>query len=265
MHPILFQIGSFPVGTYGLLLTAGFFLALLLAQHLGKREGLAPEAISDLAITLLLAGVVGSKLLMIIVDLANGATFAQVFDLGYLRAGGAIHGGIIGGALAFFWRVRRLKLPLAQTLDCMTPAVALGQAIGRLGCFSAGCCYGTACNLPWAVTFTDPNAQALSGTPLAVPLHPVQLYTFLANLAVMAILLVARRHRRFAGQISGLYFILEGVGRIVTEHWRGDLDRGFLLGLPWLSTGRATSILFILFGTALLMWFSRRARVAVAA
>jgi phosphatidylglycerol:prolipoprotein diacylglycerol transferase len=264
MHPILFKIGSFPIGTYGLLLTLGFFMALLLAQKLARKEGLAPESISDLAITLLLAGVIGSKLLMIIVDLCSGATFAQVFDLGYLRAGGAIHGGIIGATLAFFWRVKRLKLPLARTLDCMTPAVALGQAIGRLGCFSAGCCYGTACNLPWAVTFTDPNAQALSGTPLAMPLHPVQLYTFLTNITIMTILLLMRRHRRFVGQISGCYFILEGIGRIITEHWRGDLDRGFLLDIPWLSTGRATSCLFIVFGVALLFWFARRAHTAVA-
>jgi len=265
MHPILFKIGSFPIGTYGLLLTAGFFLALVLAQRLARQEGIPPEHVSDLAITLLLAGVIGSKLLMVIVDLSSGVAFRDVFDLGYLRAGGAIHGGIIGATAAFFWRVKRLKLPLAPTLDCLTPAVALGQAVGRLGCFSAGCRYGTACSLPWAVTFTDPNAHFLSGTPLEIPLHPVQIYTFLTNALIMVILLVFRKHRRFSGQVSGLYFILEGFGRMLTEHWRGDLDRGFLLNIPWLSTGRATSCLFVLFGCGLLMWFSRRARTAVAA
>jgi len=265
MHPILFKIGSFPVGTYGLLLTAGFFLALFLAQRLGRLEAIAPEHMQDLAITLLLAGVIGSKLLMVIVDLAGGARLASVFDLGYLRAGGAVHGGIIGATLAFFWRVKRLKLPLARTLDCLTPAVALGQAVGRLGCFSAGCCYGTASSAPWAVTFTDPNAQFLSGTPLGLALHPVQIYTFLANLLVMAVLLVIRRYRRYAGQVSGCYFILEGFGRMVTEHWRGDLDRGFLLGIPWLSTGRATSCLFVLFGCVLLFWFGRRVQKEVTA
>ena len=175
----------------------------------------------------------------------------------------AVDGGIIGATLAFFWRVRRLKLPVAATLDCLTPALALGQAVGRLGCFSAGCCYGTACGLPWAVTFTDPTARSFSGTPLDLPLHPVQLYTFLANLLVMALLLGFRRRRRFAGQISACYFILEGAGRILTEHWRGDLDRGFLLGVPWLSTGRLTSAMFIVFGCSLLAWFSRARRAEV--
>ncbi len=265
MYPVLFHIGSFPIGTYGLLLTAGFFLALWLAQHLGHKEGISREHISDLSITVLLAGVIGSKVLMVIVDLANGMPFRAVFDLGYLRAGGAIHGGIIAATLAFFWRVKRLKLRLPPTLDCITPAVSLGQAIGRLGCFSAGCCYGTACSLPWAVTFTSPDAQNLSGTPLGTPLHPVQLYTFLGNLLVMACLLLIRRHRRYLGQVAAWFFILEGVQRMVTEHWRGDLDRGFLWGVPWLSTGRLTSSLFILFGCVLMAWWSRSRRAEVAA
>src|ERR1700688_1535651 len=106
MHPILFKIGSFPIGTYGLLLTAGFFLALLLAQRLGRLEGIAPGHISDLAIPLLLARVDGCPLLVARGDLSGGVSFREVFDLGYLRAGGAIHGGIIGATLAFFWRVK---------------------------------------------------------------------------------------------------------------------------------------------------------------
>jgi len=265
MHPILFKIGSFPIGTYGLLLTIGFFLALALATRLGTRDGIPAESVSDLAITLLLAGVIGSKALMVVVDLFNGVPLAQIFDLGYLRAGGAIHGGVIGGTLAFWWRVKRLKLPLARTLDILTPAVALGQAIGRLGCFSAGCCYGTVCSEPWAVIFTKPEAHLLSDTPLGLPLHPVQIYTFLTNLAIMGLLLLGRRHRRFAGQLGACYFILEGIGRVLTETWRADLDRGLWLGMPWLSTGRLTSLLFILFGIGLWVWFSRHRHTEVVA
>lgn len=260
MHPILFKIGSFPVGTYGLILTVGFFLALALAQRLARRDAIPADRIADLAISLLLGGIIGSKALMIIVDLASGVPPAQILDLGYLRAGGAIHGGVIGGLAVFFWRMRKLKLPLAATLDALTPAVALGQAIGRMGCFSAGCCYGTECHLPWAVTFTNPDAQWLSGTPLNVPVHPVQLYTLAANAAVMGILLFAGRRRRFAGQVGALYFILEGIGRIVTEIWRADLDRGFLMGIPWLSTGRLTALIFVAFGAFLWFWYSRSPR-----
>lgn len=257
MHPILFRIGSFELGTYGLILVLGFFAALGLAMRQGRKDDLAPEAISDLSVAVLVAGVVGAKLLMIAVDLANGATPAQVFSLGTLRAGGAVHGGIILGTAAFFWRVRKWKLPLAPTLDALAPAVALGEAIGRLGCLAAGCCYGTECHLPWAITFTSPDAQHFSGTPLFQALHPVQIYTLLAELAIVGGLLLLRPRRAFAGQVVAVFFILEGIGRSVLEIWRGDVDRGFWLGLPWLSTGRLTGLAFVLFGLGLWWWFRR--------
>ena len=257
MHPILFRIGSFEIGTYGLLLALGFFAALGLAMRQGKMDQLAPEALSDLSVTVLIAGVVGSKLLMIVVDLVSGGSFAQIFTLATLRAGGAIHGGIILGTAAFFWRIRKWKLPLAATLDALVPAVALGQAIGRLGCFAAGCCYGTECHTPWAVTFTNPEAQFFSGTPLFQALHPVQLYTFFTELVIVGALVLLRRRRAFPGQIAGLFFMLEGLGRGLLELWRGDLDRGVWFGLSWLSTGRLTGLAFILFGAGLWWWFRK--------
>lgn len=264
MHPILFRIGSFPIGTYGLLLAVGFFAALALAVRLGRTDGLSKDAVSDLAITVLIAGLVGSRLLMILVGLmtpageAGAMTLRQAFSFETLRAGGAVHGGIIAGTAAFFWRVRALKLPLAPTMDVLAPAVALGQAIGRLGCFAAGCCYGTTCSHPWGVTFTDPDAYLLSGTPLDHPIHPVQLYNSLSNLAILGILLLVRKHRRFPAQVFSAYFVLEGLGRFTLEAFRGDLDRGVWLGLSWLSTGRLTALAFMLAGAFSWFWFGRR-------
>jgi phosphatidylglycerol---prolipoprotein diacylglyceryl transferase len=256
MHPILFQIGDFPIGTYGLMLTLGFIAGMYLARHLGKRDHLEPDALADISVTVLLGGILGSKLLMIIVDMIHGESLSGVFSLGTLRAGGAIHGGVILGLCTFFWRMRRLKLPLSPTMDALTPGLALGQAIGRWGCFFAGCCYGTECHAPWAVTFTSPEIS--QGTPLFMPLHPVQLYNSLANLAVMTLLLLIGRRRRFQGQVAASYFLLEGCGRTLTEFWRGDLDRGVWFDAPWLSTGRLTGLLFILIGVALWAWFRRQ-------
>lgn len=261
MHPILFRIGSFEIGTYGLLMALGFFAALGLILRLGKRDGLSPEALSDLCVAVLIGGILGSKLLMIAVDLINGVPVSQVFDLATLRAGGAVHGGIILGTAVFFWRIRKHKLPLGLTMDALAPGMALGQAIGRLGCFAAGCCYGTECHLPWAVTFTNPEARIFSGTPLLQALHPVQLYTFLVELAIVGVLVLLRRRRAYPGQIAGLFFILEGLSRSILEIWRGDLDRGIWLGLSWLSTGRLTGLFFILFGVGLWWWFRRRPTV----
>ena len=270
MHPVLFHIGDFPIGTYGLLLALAFFAGTALAQRQGKLDKLMPAAITDLAVAVLIAAILGSKLLMIIVGLFTPAgqdgamAFRDIFTLSTLRAGGAIHGGIIAATLVFFWKLRKGQgLPLRVTGDALVPGVALGQAIGRLGCFSAGCCYGTETHVPWSVTFTNPVANAFSGTPLGIPLHPVQLYNSFENLIVMTILLLARKHRRFEGQIFALYFLVEGLGRIITETWRGDGDRGTgWLGWDWLSTGRATGLGFMLLGLGLWLAWSRRRPVA---
>lgn len=259
MHPILFTFGAFPIGTYGLLLLVGFLAGLFLARHLGKRDRLDADGLTDISVSVLLGGILGSKLLMIIVDTIHGAPLSSIFSLATLRAGGAIHGGVILGLITFFWRVRALKLPMRPAMDALTPGLALGQAIGRLGCFFAGCCYGSDCHAPWAVVFTNPDAAAFSGTPLDMPLHPVQLYNSFANLAVMAALLLIGRKRRFEGQVAACYFLLEGLGRTITEFWRGDLDRGVWLGIPWLSTGRLTGLLFIATGVVLWVWFQRSA------
>ncbi len=260
MHPVLFEIGSFPLGTYGLLLAIAFFAGTALAQRQAKLDGLAPSAITDLAIAMLISAILGSKLLMIVVDLIHGESLSQVFSFATLRAGGAIHGGIIAATAVFFWKLRKGQgLPLRLTGDALVAGVALGQAIGRLGCFSAGCCYGTESHLPWAVTFTNPIAQAFSGTPLGLSLHPVQLYNTFANLMVMAVLLLWRPRRAFQGQVFALYFLVEGLGRVVTETWRGDVDRGTgWLGSLWLSTGRLTGIAFMLLGLGLWLVWSRQ-------
>ena len=266
MHPVLFHLGSFPVGTYGLLLAIAFFAGVGLARHQGRMDGLAPNAISDLSIALLIAAVIGSKALMVIVDLANGAYgWSGVFTMATLRAGGAIHGGIIAAAIVYFWYTRNgQELPMRTTGDALVPGVALGQAIGRIGCFSAGCCYGTESAAHWAVTFTDPNAASFSGTPLGIPLHPVQLYTMAGNLIVMVLLLAARKRRGFEGQILALYFIFEGIQRAITETWRGDLDRGTWLHISWLSTGRLTALGFVILGVILLAAWRRKPETAAA-
>ena len=262
MHPVLFRIGSFEIGTYGLLLAVGFFLALGLAGRLARKDNLSMEAITDLAVTVLIAGVVGAKLLMVIVDLLSGKPAAEAFSLGTLRAGGFIHGGVIAGAAAFFWRMRKNRLPYAETMDTLVAPLALGQAIGRLGCFAAGCCYGTSCDRPWAVTFTSEAAERFSGTHLHVPLHPVQLYSSALNFTILGILLLLHSKRKIKGSVFGAYFVLEGAARILVETWRDDPDRGTWLGQAWLSTGRLTGFAFILFGTGVLAWASRRARAA---
>jgi phosphatidylglycerol---prolipoprotein diacylglyceryl transferase len=266
MHPILFHLGDFPLGTYGVLLAIAFFSGTALARRQGKLDGIKPDAITNISVAMLISAIIGAKLLYAIVELSKGTMgLREIFSMGFLRAAGHIHGGIIAATITFFWMMRpSTGLNIRAMGDALVPGVALGQAIGRLGCFMAGCCFGTHCELPWSVTFTDAQAAAFSGTPLLERLHPVQIYTSLSNLIVLALLLIFRRKRIFEGQIMGLYFIFEGIARIVVETWRGDLDRGTWLGLEWLSTGRLTAMGFIALGTLLLALWRRPATKAKA-
>jgi phosphatidylglycerol:prolipoprotein diacylglycerol transferase len=142
--------------------------------------------------------------------------------------------------------------------DVLAPAIILGQAIGRWGCFAAGCCYGKPTSVPWAVTFTDPRANEVTGVPLNVPLHPSQLYLSLADFALFFILLAVAARKKFEGQVLLLYLILYAVLRGTLESFRGD-PRGELLGL---STSQWLSILLGLVGVILYIWKSTRGAAA---
>jgi phosphatidylglycerol:prolipoprotein diacylglycerol transferase len=263
MHPTLFSIGSFEMGTYGVLMASGFLLALLAARKLASKDAIPVDSITDLALTLLIAGIIGAKALMVAVELINGAPFSDVLSLSTLRSAGAVHGGILLGIAAFFWRTRSLGLPYFKAADIVTIALPLGQAIGRLGCLAAGCCFGTSCEMPWAMTITNPDA-ARFGVPLGIPLHPVQLYFSLASFAIFAGLFFYRHFRKFPGQIAAMYFLLEGTARIVLETWRDDAVRGLWFNIAWLSTGRITALALILVGTAIWLWSARAAKKAAA-
>lgn len=260
MYPILFNLGPIPIGTYGLILILGFWAGSRLATHLGSRDGHSPEFISNLTFALLISGVLGAKVLLILVGLltplgqAGALTLDEAFSLPTLRAAGVVHGAVIAGVGVFIWKVRQMKCDQVASIgDALVGGLALGQGIGRWGCLMAGCCFGTPSDSPWAIVFTNPLAAVYAGTPLGVSLHPTQLYASLSNFFILGILLWAWSHRQFKGQLFAAYFILEGIGRFVIETWRGDLARGTWWNIEGLSTGRLTAGLFILFGLG--VWF----------
>jgi phosphatidylglycerol:prolipoprotein diacylglycerol transferase len=234
MHPVLFdlhlgRLGSFTVGTYGLFYAAGFLLALRLAVHYARLEGIETARIVDLGIVTLLAGFVGAKVLLYVIDaryyLANPIEMIRG-----LRSAGVFYGGFLFAALAALWYIRRHALPLGRTADLVSPPLALGQAIGRIGCFMAGCCYGRTCSRPWAVTFSDPRAYDLTGVPLGMPLHPTQIYHALSDLLVLAITAGMMRRRRAAGEVFWVYVLAYAALRFLVEFYRGDAVRGLYFG-----------------------------------
>ena len=139
----------------------------------------------------------------------------------------------------------------------IAPSLSLGQAIGRVGCLLAGCCWGAACNLPWAITYTNPIAAARLGTPLNQPLHPFPVYAALTNLALYAVLATLYRRKPTPGRVFGSYLVLYGIARFLLEWTRGDQARGFVFGGA-LSTSQLISMVLILAGFGLHVWVGRR-------
>ena len=230
MIPILYDIRLFgydlSLPTYGLLLAIAFLAALAVAVRGARREGIETTAMTDLWIISLLAGVIGAKLLLYLLD------WRYYFDnpaaiLASLRSAGVWYGGLLVAVAACLIVVRRRGLDGWVIGDIAAPAISLGQAIGRLGCFAAGCCYGKACELPWAVTFSNPRAHEITGVPLSVPLHPTQLYHALADFTLFLGLLWLVPRRKFNGQALLAYLILYAIVRGVIEVFRGD-PRGAL-------------------------------------
>ncbi len=244
MYPELFRIGNFPITTYGLFLAIGMVLALLVASKLAARDGMPRERMYDLGLWTLVGGLVGSKLLMFVVE-----DNVQVFSLDFLRSGGVYYGGFLGGFLAVVLLVRYYKLPFWKVGDALGPGLALGQAFGRQGCFAAGCCWGKESHLPWAVHFTE-KGHEYTGVPIYGPggsdlyLHPTQLYESFFMLVVFVFLVYLHRKKKFSGQVLIAYLIIYSTFRFLIEFIRDD-PRGDLFGLTT-ATGLSTSQLISL-------------------
>ena len=236
MHPILFHIGNFELASYGLMTALGYGAA---AWYLVPRlkncgiKGLNQDTFWNILFIVFLGAIVGGKLLFIILSWPQlGATLADKFTtiIKDIRYGFVFFGGLIMAVSGAVWYMRRKKLPLLKTSDFLIVAVPLGHALGRVGCFLAGCCYGKPTNLPWGVRFTDPHTlvpPALAG----VPLHPTQLYEAALNLALFLLLHYASKKPHKEGKILVEYVLCYAVMRFGIEFLRGDFRGGFLLGM----------------------------------
>ena len=185
MHPKLFELGPINLYSYGLLLVAAYLIGLQVAVVRGRKWGLNSNRVMDLGIAIILSALVGAKLLLLIVDFDHFSSNPdQLWTL--LRSGGVFYGGLVMAVAVAFWYIRRYSLPLWRTCDAFAPGIAVGQAIGRMGCFLAGCCYGKPTTLPWGITFTDTLAASNVGTPLNISLHPERNFMNRSSLSVFS-------------------------------------------------------------------------------
>ena len=253
MHPVLFHIGAIVIPSYGAAAAIGVLLALFLAQRTARLAGLNPGYVWNLCVVSLFAALIAQRLLLITINLQNLRhhptwllTLAMVHHPLLAAAGAAA--GLLAALVCARWK----KLPLLATADALAAPLALGLAFEQCGALLAGSGYGTETGVRWAITYTSGFAALWSGTPLGIPLHPVQAYAALAYLTLAIFLLIWQPAIKLPGDLAGMGLIGTGVALYLTEIWRDTEGRGsFLNGA--LDGPQLGAILMVLVGALLLV------------
>ena len=239
MFPNLFTIGPFTLHTYGLLVAIGFLSGILITVRIGKAQGMNPQHVMDMGFFIIISAIIGSRLLYVLINISY--YIQNPLDIFKIWQGGLVFsGGLIGVVLVSALYVRKRDITLWQMADLWSPAIALGQGIGRIGCLMAGCCYGKPTGSELSILFTDSHSLA----PLNIPLHPTQIYSSISGFVIFGVLLALQSKRKFDGQVFLWFLIMHSTARLFIERLRGD-DRGILLGGDMSVTQLTTLVILI--------------------
>ncbi|MEW6665477.1 MAG: prolipoprotein diacylglyceryl transferase [Thermodesulfobacteriota bacterium] len=246
MFPDLFTIGPMTLHTYGLFVALGFTAGLAVTLRLGRVYSLTTQQLMDMAFVSIVWGIVGARLLFVLINLPHYRTHPM--DVLKIWQGGLVFsGGLLAVAVSMLWYGRRHHLSFWMLGDLCAPGVSVGQALGRIGCFMAGCCYGKPTDHPFSVVFTHPDSLA----PLNIPLHPTQIYDALIGLLIFAVLLILHGRKKYQGQVVLWFLILHSTGRLLVEKFRAD-HRGWIPGTDMSVTQLAAML--ILLGSVLALF-----------
>jgi phosphatidylglycerol---prolipoprotein diacylglyceryl transferase len=252
MHPILINIGSFNLYTYGLFMAFGFLAAMWVAKVNAKPYGISPEIITDIFFVILVSALIGARLLYVLINFNSYQN--NLIGIFQIWNGGLVFfGGFLAAVTASAIYIRKKNLKIWITADIIAPGIAIGHAIGRIGCLFAGCCYGKTCDLPFAIKFT--NSQSLA--PLDVYLHPTQIYSMISNLILFFTLLWLQKRKKFHGMVFLIYIMLYSLFRSIIEFFRGDFRGDFIFDFISMSQGIGFMVFFV--ALVLLIKLSRTA------
>ncbi len=259
MHPELFRIGPLVINSYGIMLALAFLVGLWITIQLGKKRGLDPDTITNLAVVIMLSSIFGARLLYVLFHLNEFRgrwiyTFVPIQPDGTIGLGGLILlGGVIAAFIAGTWYVHKKQLPFWKIADSVAPALAIGLFFGRIGCFLNGCCFGKACDLPWGVVFPEnsPAGYVFRG----IPVHPTQLYSSLYGLVIFLILIFWERRQPFDGFLFALFLILYGIARFTVDFFRYYESQMFILA--GLDFNQVVSLIMVLSGIGILYYRAR--------
>ena len=235
MYPVLFQLGPLVIHSYGVMIALAVLLGVFVGLREGRRLGLEEGVLLDLAFYGTLAGVIGARLWHAATDWPHyvGRPWEILF---FWQPGLAIQGVVVAAIATTVWLARRRRISFWQLADAGAPGLVLGQAIGRIGCFLAGCCYGVECDLPWAVPLAGAHR------------HPTQIYEFSVDLAIFAVLWTIRRRKPFEGFVFLVYAVMWSSMRVLLDFLRADTPI-VAYGMRWAQlaglTGVAIGLLII--------------------
>jgi phosphatidylglycerol---prolipoprotein diacylglyceryl transferase len=249
MHPNAIYLGTLPIRWYGVMVALGFIAGLWTAGRRGLRSGIVADKIIDIGPWLILGSIVGARTLYVISYWRESFADKPLWEIFAVWQGGLVYyGGLIGATLTCIFYIRAKKLPFWKVADILAPSVALGSVFGRIGCLLNGCCYGRACDLPWAIRFPP-------GNPLHPPtysVHPTQVYDSLLNLCLYAALAWLYRRKKFDGQVFAVYLVGYALLRSFVEMFRGDYpDYQHYLG-GWATPAHLVSIVTFAAGVVLM-------------
>jgi phosphatidylglycerol:prolipoprotein diacylglycerol transferase len=253
MFPVLLKFGPVKIFTYGFFLALAFLSAIYLSGREARRLGIPTQVFYDLCFYAVLAAIVGSRLLYVLLEWPSFA--AHPWKIVALWEGGLVfHGGLVLALAVTIFYMRVHALPWRTTLDALAVGMPVGQFFGRVGCFMAGCCYGSPASLPWAVTFTSPETLC----PVKEPLHPAQLYEAFLALGVFGIIYWLRTRKRYEGHLLLTYFFLAGAVRFTVEFFRHPGDYRGPVFFGWMPATQLVALGIALVSGSLLLYFLRR-------
>lgn len=240
MKPVLFEVFGFAIHSYGLMLAIAFMIGIMGARRSVRGdESINPDHIVDLGIWILIGAVVGARLAYVITEYRY---FSHLpLEIFKINSGGlAFHGGLIGGFGAGFWYSRKQQLDTWRIADVVTPFIALGYAIVRIGCLLNGCCYGVQTSLPWAMRCAAEDSMLR---------HPTQIYSLVGSLILFGVLWAGRKHRQFKGFLFFSYVALYSTMRFIVEYFR-EGPKIF----PWLSLAQGVCVVLALLALSVIVW-----------
>jgi phosphatidylglycerol:prolipoprotein diacylglycerol transferase len=267
MHPWLFHIGDFGIPSYWVFFVLGFSAAVFLAWRKASQEEIAPNKILDLSLLIILAAVVGARLLYVFTAedvLQNnrpllGHYLENPVEIFWVWNGLTFFGGLLLALPLAIWYLRHYQLPVGRVLDIFGLVIPLGLVFGRLGCLFAGCCHGQPTQAPWGMIFTHPHSLA---RPLNVALHPTQLYSLICMLVLfVAMWVLYHKIKKFDGQVFLSFLVLYSACRFLIEFFRAD-NRGLFFG-RYLSTSQVLALPIVFIALALLIILGHRERIKI--